>query len=182
MNYKKIIKYRKILNILNERIIIKKINKIYMIRGASDIINIDSPPSHIKGYIQNLILAYTPDLFFDINNYQHEYPRIIASDASWLHANTQNTQSSIWCPLIFNALKHSGHAIPDEWTKYHNTAKFDKFEEYSKKLSDVPFWDQYAAYILMKYKGPVFKNDSDDPELNKFAREIEKKIYDEFNL
>ena len=109
MNYKKLVKYKKYFNILNENAIMNKLNKKYLITKPSDIINNDDGRSHIIAFIQNLILIYIPtDLLDDSEN----YPRIIAQDASIMHGNVSSPQSAIWCPLIYNALKYSGHNIP----------------------------------------------------------------------
>jgi len=158
MNYKKLVKYKKYINILNEDVIMKKINnKKYLITKPTDVINNDDGKSHIRPFLQNLILIYTPKCtdIFDLDN-----PLSIATQASKLHNALQGTQSAIWCPLIYNALKYAGHNIPIEWTIYHTSSdKKPLFEELSKKLAEVPLWNQYTAYILMYYNGQSFGND-----------------------
>ena len=158
MNYKKLVKYKKHFNILNENIIMNKlyINK-YLITKPLDIIHNDDGNSHIRPFLQNLILIYTPKctLYYDDDN-----PLSIVTQASELHNAMHGQQSAIWCPLIYNALKYSGHNIPDNWTIYHtNSDKQSIFQELSKKLANVPLWNQYTAYILMYYNGPIFDNE-----------------------
>jgi hypothetical protein len=158
MNYKKIVKSKKYFNILNENVIMKKLNiKKYLITKSTDIINNDDGKSHIRSYLQNLILIYTPKCTTYIDD---DNPLSIATKASNLHNALQGTQSAIWCPLIYNALKYAGHNIPYEWTIYNTSPKKNIiFQELSKKLAEVPLWNQYTACILMYYKGPQFDND-----------------------
>jgi hypothetical protein len=158
MNYAKLIKYKKYFNIINENSIMNKINiKKYLIKNPNDIIHNDDGNSHIRAFIQNLILIYTPKCTQILDN---DNTLSIATQASELHNNIKGPQSSIWCPLIYNALKYAGHNIPDHWTKYYGSVKKQsKFEELSKKLAKIPLWNQYAAYILMNYSGPNYNND-----------------------
>lgn len=176
MNYKKIIKYKKHFNFLNENVIMAKINeRKILITDKSQIINNDDGNSHIRAYLQNLILIYTPKC---TDTYELNNPLSIATQASELYNKPNQTQSAIWCPLIYNALKYAGHNIPDSWTKYNdmNQENQIKFEELSKKLAEIPLWNQYTAYILTQYTGPILNNDFDDNLMAK-SNEIRDLIY-----
>ena len=97
MNYKKLVKYKK-----------------YLITKPTDVINNDHY-GHIHAFIQNLILMYTPKCTINID---FDNPLSISHQASELHNALEGSQSAIWCPLIYNALKYAGHTVPNGWTIY----------------------------------------------------------------
>ena len=93
MNYAKFIKYKKYFNIINENSIMNKINiKKYLIKNPNDIINNDDSNGHIRPFIQNLILIYTPKCtqMIDDNN-----TLSIAMHSSELHSDIREPQSPI---------------------------------------------------------------------------------------
>jgi len=174
----KIIKHKRYFHIINENAIIKKTNNMkYLITHPNDIINNDDGKSHIRSYLQNLILCYSPK---NTNYYDNGNPMSIATEASELHNQLTGTQSAIWCPLIYRALKYANHNIPNEWTMYRTS--FIKFNSLSEQLSKVPFWNQYAAYILMYYTGPQYDNDFFADGLIEKSNEIRDVIYKKYNI
>jgi hypothetical protein len=132
------------------------------IKIMPNIVNTDNNGNHIKPFIQNLILSYKPRDMPEDYRYNDNSPHMIAQRASLMHGNLMGTQSAIWCPLIFNALRLSGIHTFNNWSTYNNPdlEKQNIFNELSLELSRIPNWSKYAINILM-YRGHinVLRND-----------------------
>lgn len=118
--------------------------------------NNDDNYNHIIPHIQNLILSYIPA---GGDRFDPGSPMAIAERASLMHGNLGGTQSAIWCPLIFNALKKAGYNFWQGWTTYNDASKQAEFETLSEELSRIPGWANYALRVLQKKDIPHLEND-----------------------
>lgn len=107
---------------------------------TENIKNNDNDHNHIKPRLQNLILSYIPKGHDPEDRASMRLPFGLAVRASGIHGMPERTQSSIWCPFIYNALKKAGVSVPESWTIYGYCEKLEDFEEVSEQLSIVPGW------------------------------------------
>lgn len=122
----------------------------YQIAG-NNYINVDNAESgHIKSSVQNIILKYGDiDEIFGISKGE-----IIAQQISDLNKSGMlGTQSSVWCPLIWNALKLIDKDLPiqDNWLNYETSIKDGTKEEFIRlytELSNLNGWFKYALNVL----------------------------------
>jgi len=139
-----------------------------------------NPTLHIKSHIQTLILYY--------GNYTNNIDfNIITSDVGMLATNIiepildhirlsdpqykrQDTQSEIWCPLIFKALEFSGKKIKKEWTLFDPAQHI--LDKNAILLSTIPGWVEYADYILTQYNDIGFENSFDNHVLQNESKKI----------
>lgn len=168
-------------NLVNEMGLLKNLPCYYPDLQAMTISenfkNNDNEHNHIKPFLQNLILSYIPREM-DITDWvsmlmsPEDIPFRIANSASEMHGNLLDTQSAIWCPLIYNALKLSWIPVPLNWCLYDSIdgAKQETFNLLSQQLSQVKGWNIYAKYILLNYDGPELENDFNEEV---FAKAIE---------
>lgn len=139
---------------------------------TENIKNNDNNHNHIKPHLQNLILSYLPKGEDPEDRMSKGLPLRLAISASEMHNKLGETQSAIWCPLIYNALKKAGVSIPESWARYANSEKLEQFEELSEYLSMVPGWKEYVMYILTEYNDDVILRNEFDIAVFKQADNI----------
>ena len=105
--------------------------------------------SIIKPALQSIILN-----FGDIDTkYGITQGEIIAQDAlSVLHLDKMiSTKSKILTLLIWKALNYSGYDVPPNWfyINLDNDEYYYKFNEFVKKLANIPGWADYATEVLI---------------------------------
>lgn len=115
--------------------------------------SIDDGKSHIKATLQNVILNFGKNTGFGIPDAQ-----LVAQKASLLNtSNLGNTQSSIWCPLIWKALNYNGYDVPPEWFEVKNVDN-RMFNSYVKELSNIKGWAEYAMQVLSQGGNQTFSS------------------------
>ena len=115
---------------------------------------------HIIDALQNLILAYSDKYEYqqwDDESLSEELTSAmaIAQISGSLYYQTTgrfiNTQSDIWCPLIFNALSLGGVYIPIYMKQPPSGFDAANFRKLSLALSKISGWVTYTLYILEEY-------------------------------
>jgi hypothetical protein len=85
------------------------------------------------------------------------------------------TQSIIWCPLIWRALQLSKSCtweIPRDFVRV-SVIVADEFERIAFDLSNIEGWAEYAMKVLRtKNHKLTFKNDFEDKGLQEYAQWI----------
>ncbi len=124
--------------------------------------SIDDGKSHIKATLQNVILNFGKNTGFGIPEAQ-----LVAQKASLLNTNNLgNTQSSIWCPLIWKALNYNGYDVPPEWLEVKNVDN-RMFNAYVKDLSNIKGWTEYAMEVLSQGGNQTFSSNDNSFESQK---------------
>ena len=130
---------------------------------------VDDKRSHIKAVLQNVILRYG-DIDFDTGTTQGQQ---IAEKVAMININGINvTQSNVWCPLIWAALRCAGYMIPRNFfDNYENQVKdVDTFEECVRELANLPGWDTYAINVLVEGNTRELPQDQNNFESNTVIR------------
>lgn len=147
----------------------------YQIAGTK-YINVDNTVTgHIHSTVQNIILKYG-DIDEDFCISKGE---IIANQVSALNkSGISGTQSSVWCPLIWNALKLINKDLPikDNWLNYKTSIideKEQNFISLYKELSTLNGWYEYAIKVLNYNFGTTIP-----PGSNNFDNEFVIKMSD----
>ena len=141
--------------------------------------SIDNKKCHIVPAIQNIILNFGNS----DNDFNLPEGVLIAGKASSLNPKgLNNTQSIVWVPLIWNALKILKYKVPDEWlnTNLEDSKKEDLLK-LSKKLSEIENWDKYAMEVLINgYQNIFSKNDNDfySEKVNQLSEKYGKSCID----
>lgn len=122
--------------------------------------SIDNKKCHIIPAVQNIILNFGNNE----NNFNLPEGVLIAGKASNLNPKGINdTQSIVWVPLIWNALKLLNYNVPDEWLNIN--LEYNKKEELlklSKRLSEIENWDKYAIEVLISAHETNFEDNDND--------------------
>lgn len=141
--------------------------------------SIDDKKCHIIPAIQNIILN-----FGDRNN-DFNLPEgvLIAGKASSLNPKGLNdTQSIVWVPLIWNALKLLNYNVSDEWLKIDlEDNKKEELLKLSKKLSEIENWDKYTIEVLINANQIKFEDNDNDfysEKVNQLSEQYDKSCID----
>lgn len=114
----------------------------------------DKNTGHIKASIQNIILRFGK---INEENTLTEAEEI-AHIASYNNPNgLQTTQSNVYCPLIWIALKKSNINIPEKWSQTNIII----LEELAEKLSKINGWSDYCLDVLINNNFIFSDNDND---------------------
>ena len=133
-----------------------------MFRIMRNFVNNDNNGNHIKPHLQNVIMqiGFQCDLIHEVTTFHnpHRHPK---------------TLSSIFCPLIYNALRIAGVAVPNTWVRYKGTWKKemngdkkepqtednpqiqDRFQQLSQRFAAITNWRKIATYILTRHGTPL---------------------------
>jgi len=110
---------------------------------------VDDNRSHIKAVLQNVILTYG-DIDPDTGTTQGQR---IAERVAMININGTNvTQSNVWCPLIWAALRYANYSIPREYFNYYvnQVTDVNEFEACVIALAGLqPNWANYAINVLI---------------------------------
>lgn len=122
--------------------------------------SIDNKKCHIIPAIQNIILNFGNNE----NNFNLPEGVLIAGKASNLNPKGINdTQSIVWVPLIWNALKLLNYNVPDEWLKIDlEDNKKKELLKLSERLSEIENWDKYAIEVLISAYETNFEDNDND--------------------
>ena len=142
------------IKILEENKLINKLNNTnFKLEIETDLFknavsnSIDSNNGHILPHLQNIIL----DDYFVAD--MDPIVQIIAGNASLIEPDMlTDTQSKIWCPLIWKALNYAGYDVPPEYfinLNFDDDQKYINFNNYVKELSKITGWVNYAVLILI---------------------------------
>ena len=121
---------------------------------------IDGGENHIMARYQNLILN------FGLINEKFLIPEgvVIAGKTGGL--TTDETKSSVWCPLIFKALYLCNFPIPEPMRVHHDETINIQLDVYANELKNIDNWYYYAMLIFIKpinIPDPSNPIDIDDP-------------------
>ena len=90
------------------------------------------------------------------------------------------SQSRVWVPLIWNALKFLNYDVPIEWLDINLDAKNRyKLLDISKRLSKLKNWGKYTMIVLKNaHKNNFNKSDNDfeSTKVKKLSKFYRKKI------
>jgi hypothetical protein len=141
--------------------------------------SIDNKKCHIIPAIQNIILN------FGNNENDFNLPEgvLIAGKSTNLNPKGINdTQSIVWVPLIWNALKLLNYRVPDEWLKIDlEDNKKEELLKLSKKLSEIENWDKYAIEVLINVNDSKFEDNDNDfysEKVNQLSEKYSKSCID----
>lgn len=144
--------------------------------------NVDNRNSgHIVPRIQNLILYYPSvkdeSLGMSASFLIAQRFSEIAIEEKYIHMS--ETQSSVWCPLIWRALEYANMIRPSDYskldTKRHVTEQLeDSLHKHATKLSIVQGWPNYAMKILQTEGIPKFRNDFENEFIQNLAEDFAK--------
>jgi hypothetical protein len=120
--------------------------------------NVDDGLCHIKPAIQNIILNYGK-----IGEWGISEAQVIAQLVSNLNFANSQTQSNIWCPLIWKALYQCGYNVNPECIKVNlpNNENYETFDMLVVQLASLPGWEEYAINILLHDNDHYGENDND---------------------
>jgi len=155
-----------------------KIENINLFK-ESVIKSIDNKKCHIIPAIQNIILNFgNCD-----NNFILPEGVLIAGKASSLNPKGLNdTQSIVWVPLIWNALKILKYKVPNEWLNINlEDSKKEELLKLSKKLSEIKNWDKYTIEVLINSNQINFEDNDNDfysEKVNKLSEHYSKSCID----
>jgi hypothetical protein len=141
--------------------------------------SIDNKKCHIIPAIQNIILNFGNS----DNNFILPEGVLIAGESTNLNPKGLNgTQSIVWVPLIWNALKISKYKVPDEWLNINlEDIKKEELLKLSKRLSEIKNWGKYAIEVLINaYETKFDDNDNDfySEKVNQLSEQYGKSCID----
>lgn len=141
--------------------------------------SIDNKKYHIIPAIQNIILN------FGNNENDFNLPEgvLISGKASNLNPKGVNdTQSIVWVPLIWNALKLLKYNVPNKWLNINlEDNKKEELLKLSERLSEIENWDKYAIEVLISaYETNFEDNDNDfySEKVNQLSEKYSKSCID----
>ena len=139
--------------------------------------SIDNKKCHIIPAIQNIILNYGKNN----NDFNLSEGILLAGEASSLNPDgLLKSQSRVWVPLIWNALKFLNYDVPIEWLDINLDAKNRyKLLDISKRLSKLKNWGKYTMIVLKNaHKNNFNKSDNDfeSMKVKKLSKFYRKKI------
>jgi hypothetical protein len=87
------------------------------------------------------------------------------------------TQSNVWCPLIWAALRYAGYSIPRDYFNYYENEVTDvnSFEECVRELAKLSDWATYAIDVLVEGNKEELPQDQ-----NNFESEIVIRLSDHY--
>jgi len=121
---------------------------------------IDGGVNHIMARYQNLILN------FGLINEEFLIPEGVVIAGKTGSLTTDETKSSVWCPLIFKALHLCNFPIPESMRVHHDETINIQLDVNANELKIIDNWYYYAMLIFIKpinIPDPSNPIDIDDP-------------------